>query len=54
MPAGGDPRWSPCATQLLGKEENMEDDHIPHTKPVLAKVKEKPGNAIYSKQEEAQ
>ncbi|XP_021642582.2 COPII coat assembly protein sec16 isoform X1 [Hevea brasiliensis] len=38
---GGDLRWSPRATQPLGKEHNMEDDHTPHRKSVLAKVKEK-------------
>lgn len=39
--AGGDSRWSPSAMQSLGKEHDMEDDHTPHRKSVLAKVREK-------------
>ncbi|OAY57847.1 low-temperature-induced 65 kDa protein isoform X2 [Manihot esculenta] len=38
---GGDSRWSPSAMQSLGKEHDMEDDHTPHRKSVLAKVREK-------------
>ncbi|KAF2311887.1 hypothetical protein GH714_027152 [Hevea brasiliensis] len=38
---GGDSRWSLSAMQPLGREHDMEDDHTPHRKSVLAKVKEK-------------
>ncbi|KAJ8750625.1 hypothetical protein K2173_015802 [Erythroxylum novogranatense] len=39
--SGDATRWSPRSTATTGKEHDMEDDHTPHKKSVLARVKEK-------------